>query len=117
MYWVFEKLCQEKHVTPYQVSSVTGVSQTTLSRWKTKGTDPDLKNLVRIAGFFDTTVDYLITGDTRSRYYLDDKTLMKVGKLYKEHTALFEALPESSEEDIQFVTDYLNRVKKTNPNG
>lgn len=35
MYSVFVKLMEEKGLTPYRVAKETGITQATLSRWKT----------------------------------------------------------------------------------
>ena len=114
MYAVFEQLCQEKGVKPYRVSKETGVSQTTLSRWKTSGKDPERDVLLKLAIYFNTTVDFLISGDERARYYLDNETAQIATFLYNNHKLLFEALKDSRQEDVDFVIDYLNRVKPTN---
>lgn len=34
MYEIFEKLCEEKGVTPYRVCKETGVTTATISNWK-----------------------------------------------------------------------------------
>ena len=60
MYQMFEQLLQEKGVTPYRVHKETGVAQSTLSDWKTKGRLPSVENLVKIAKYLDVSVDKLI---------------------------------------------------------
>jgi len=117
MYSVFEQLCQEKGVTSYRVSADTGVSQTTLSRWKNTERDPELQILLKLALYFDTTVDYLVTGEKRTRYYVDDDTARRIIQLYMTHPALFDAATKSKPEDIDLVTDILIRMEKTNPEG
>ena len=62
MYSVFEHLLQEKGVTRYQVSKATGIPQTTLSTWKTRGTDPSVSTMKRLADYFDVSMEYLVTG-------------------------------------------------------
>lgn len=114
MYGVFEQLLQERGVTPYRVSKATGVSQTTLSRWKSTGADPNRSALAKIADFFDVTVDYLITGETNEGYYLDKKTALKAQEAYVKNRVLFDAAEGSRPEDIQMAVDLLNRLKQTN---
>jgi len=67
MYTVFEHLLQERNVSPYQVSKATGVSQTTLSSWKTRNSEPTASTLKKIADYFGVSVDYLLTGDELKR--------------------------------------------------
>jgi transcriptional regulator with XRE-family HTH domain len=60
MYEVFEQLLQEKGIKPYRVHKETGVAQSTLSDWKTKGRLPSVENLVKIAQYLDVSVEKLI---------------------------------------------------------
>lgn len=62
MYEVFEQLLQSHGVSSYKVSKDTGVTQTSLSNWKTGRSTPTTKTLQRIADYFGVTVDYLMTG-------------------------------------------------------
>lgn len=62
MYEVFEQLLQKYGVTPYKVSKSTGVTQASLSKWKTGESVPSSKTLQKVADFFGVTVDYLMTG-------------------------------------------------------
>lgn len=62
MYEVFEQLLQKYGVTSYKVSKETGVTQTSLSNWKSGRNTPSTKTLQRIADYFGVSVDYLMTG-------------------------------------------------------
>ena len=62
MYEVFEQLLQKYGVTSYKVSKETGVTQTSLSNWKSGRNTPSAKTLQKIADYFGVTVDYLMTG-------------------------------------------------------
>lgn len=63
MYSIFEKLMQNKGVSPYKVSKDTGVTQSTLSDWKRGRSTPKTDNMKKIADYFGVTVDYLVTGE------------------------------------------------------
>lgn len=60
MYDKFRHLLQVNNVTAYQVSKKTGVSQTTLSYWKTGRSKPKVDKLKAIADYFGVTVEDLI---------------------------------------------------------
>lgn len=62
MYEIFEHLLQKYGVTTYQVSKATGISQSTLSNWKSRRhlLSPDKAKL--IADYFGVSLDYLMTG-------------------------------------------------------
>lgn len=62
MYEVFEQLLQEFGVTTYQVAKATGISQSTLSSWKTRRNLLSGEKAKKIADYFGVTVDYLMTG-------------------------------------------------------
>ena len=59
MYSVFVKLMEEKGLTPYRVAKETGVTQATLSRWKTGKVNPSLETLQILAEYFHVSIDYL----------------------------------------------------------
>ena len=66
MYSVFEQLLQKYNMTAYKVSKATGVTQTSLSNWKSGRNTPSTKTLQKIADYFGVTVDYLMTGQEDS---------------------------------------------------
>lgn len=52
----FEKLCEERNVTPYRVAQETGVSTATLSAWKHGEYSPKIDKIMAIAEFFDVQI-------------------------------------------------------------
>ena len=62
MYEIFEQLLQKYGVTAYKVAKDTGVTQTSLSNWKSGRSTPGTRTLQKIADYFGVTVDYLMTG-------------------------------------------------------
>ncbi len=62
MYDIFEKLCEEKQVTPYRVCKETGITTATISNWKAGRYVPKQDKMKKIADFFGVSVDYLMTG-------------------------------------------------------
>ena len=62
MYEIFEQLLQKYNITAYKFCKETGISQSTISTWKSK------KNLVspeigkKVADYFGVSLDYLMTG-------------------------------------------------------
>lgn len=57
-----EYLIEKKGITAYELSSSTGISQSTLSRIIHKGSKPNLKNSEVLAKYFQITKDWLING-------------------------------------------------------
>ena len=62
MYEIFEQLLQKYGVTSYQVSKATGISQSTLSNWKSRRNLLRPDKAQRIADYFGVSLDYLMTG-------------------------------------------------------
>ncbi|BBF41962.1 phage transcriptional regulator, Cro/CI family [Lachnospiraceae bacterium KM106-2] len=63
MYSIFEQLLQKFGITAYKVSKATGVTQASLSKWKSGKSTPSSETLQKIANYFGVTVDYLMTGE------------------------------------------------------
>ena len=63
IYSNFKCLLEQNSVTPYQVSKATGISQSTLSDWKTGRAKPKADKLLKLAEYFGVTVDYFLKED------------------------------------------------------
>ena len=53
-------LRKENGITQKQLAEAIGVSQQSVNKYENHCAEPDLNTLVKIADFFDTSVDYLI---------------------------------------------------------
>jgi transcriptional regulator with XRE-family HTH domain len=60
-------LRKEKGVTQEKLSEALGVSAQSISRWELGICYPDIEMLPAIANYFGTTVDGLLSNDTRSK--------------------------------------------------
>lgn len=52
-----------------------------------------------------------------SKYYLDPATADKSQEVYDKMKLLFDAAQDAEPDDIQMAADFLNRMKRTNPDG
>jgi len=59
----YEKLLSEKGITSYQVSKDKGIPTATLSDWKNGRSVPKLDKLIKIANYFDVTLEEFIKED------------------------------------------------------
>lgn len=114
MYEIFVKLLQERGLTPYQVAKDTGISQTTFTRWKQKGTKLSMKNLKKLADYFDVSVEYLAEGTEAPNYYLTDETAEIAKDIFdnRELRLLFDTARDVSPEDLKLVHGILLKLKK-----
>lgn len=60
MYEKFLRLIKERGITPYRVAKETGISQVTLSDWKTGRSRPKTEKLKKIAILLGVTIEDLI---------------------------------------------------------
>lgn len=66
----FVRLCDQKGVKPSRALTEAGVPKSAYSYWRTEagaGNDakPTNQNAVKLAQYFDVTVDYLLTGNQK----------------------------------------------------
>lgn len=52
----------EKKITPYKISQLTGIATSTLSDWKNGKSMPKRDKMQKIADVLGTTVDYFVNG-------------------------------------------------------
>lgn len=55
-----KKLRQETGVSQKQLADNIGVSQQSINKYENHNIEPDIETLIRIADFFDTSVDFLV---------------------------------------------------------
>ena len=78
MYEIFRQLLQKNHVTAYQVSKATGISQSTLTDWKNGRSNPKPDKLKKIADYFGVSVDYLLSGEEKSAPNVKETTAARL---------------------------------------
>lgn len=72
MYEIFEKLCHERGITPYRFCKDTGINSSTISTWKSKGSECSPKTAKAICEYFGISMDYLMTGEASDK--VNDKS-------------------------------------------
>lgn len=101
-----------------QLAEIIGIAQPTLSGWETGRTQIDYDNLIKLANFFDTTIDYLLglPVDLASKLppqYLDantsylDKTLVLAPRAA---TLSGKILSSKDNKKIELTLDVLERI-------
>ncbi|MCM1164895.1 MAG: helix-turn-helix domain-containing protein [Lachnospiraceae bacterium] len=61
MYKNFVQLLQDNGLTAYKVSKDTGISQSTLSDWKTGRAMPKADKLLVLAHYFNVPIEFFLT--------------------------------------------------------
>lgn len=109
MYERFMQLLQEKDITAYRVSKDTGVTQTTLSDWKTGRATPKTITLQKIADYFEVSLDWLVgNSDTRQ----NSNELNDVYFSFAKQAQDDGILPE----DIKLAIEMIQKLKNKNLN-
>lgn len=119
MYENYERILIAKGLTNYKVSKDTGIAQSVLSTWKTRGTTPRVDKLQILADYLGVTVDYLLGVQTDAHHYIDNETARIAQEIFDnpDKRALFEATEDCPPEYLRIASDMLRRLKETNPDG
>lgn len=103
------ELYDQKGKKPYELCNYLGITQSTMSSWKTRHKNPAADQLEPIAKFFGVSVEYLVTGN-------EPEPIRYTTKQEDELLELFRALPESKRYeyigDIKgFLRAYAESIK------
>lgn len=107
MYEKFEKLCEQKGVTPYKVSKETGVSTATLTNWKQGKYTPKNDKMQKIADYFDVSVDYLTGKEERVAQELSAFFGFPSFNIFSGENSLSENVEEVAEQKTKTFTSAL----------
>lgn len=110
MYSIFEQLLQKYNMTAYKVSKATGVTQTSLSNWKSGRNTPSAKTLQKIADYFGVTVDYLMTGqeDTSPKEKSSDLTARDNRDIAKDLDSIMAKLSNKEDGPVSYNGENLS---------
>lgn len=62
-----KKIRTERGVSQQQLATAIGVSQQSVNKYENHNIEPDIRTLIMMADYFNTSVDYLIGHTTESR--------------------------------------------------
>ena len=75
MYRRIRDLKEDKDLNQTQVAKILGLSQTGYSKYETGENDIPTQVLIKLARFYNTSIDYLLgENDIKDRYSSDTKT-------------------------------------------
>ena len=120
-YETFERLCNEKGVTPYRVAKDTGVTTATLSSWKSGRYTPKADKLQKLADYFGVGVEVFFEDDVQTfahlhTYYQNERAYEMAMKIFgnRKLRMLFDAAEDVDPEDLELVINMIKRFKRTN---
>lgn len=108
------ELRQNKGLSQSQLADALNISKSAISMYELGKREPDLETLEGIADFFNVDINYLIGKEDGSMYYLDPKAAEIAQEVQQrpELKILFDASRKVSADDLRFVIDMIDRLKK-----
>ena len=72
-----EKMLNEQGIKRSTMLADLDIPSSTFSTWKKKGSDPDLKSVIKLANYLGVSMDYMLTGETGNiqKVELDDEPI------------------------------------------
>lgn len=117
MYEIFEKLCEERGITPYRFCKDTGVNSSTISTWKKKGNECSAKTAKAVCEYFKVSMDYLMKGEEKEEteehgYYIDEETAKTAQEIYNNDKILFDVYNTVDKERLVDFAKKLAELRK-----
>ena len=76
-------LREDRDMRQSDLAAATGIDQRTISNYETGKTSPDAYALIKLADFFDVSIDYLV-GRTSVDYSSNNKRISKIDAIIKD---------------------------------
>lgn len=55
------KMLRQKHnISQQKLASIIGISQQSINKYENQNTEPDIDTLIKLAEYFNTSIDYLV---------------------------------------------------------
>lgn len=104
---IFE-LMKERGMNQKQFAQATGIAQSTISDWKTKGTNPAADKIMVICDTLGVTPVELLTSGEQFKSYEPDKTITIEPSTDKH--ALIESIKRMDDAQVESVIAYIKRL-------
>jgi transcriptional regulator with XRE-family HTH domain len=92
MYEIFNQLLEKSGVKAIDVSRATGIPSSTFTDWKKGRSVPKQEKLLKIADYFNVSIDYLMNGEEKNNqpYYIDEEAAETAQEIYDNDKILFD---------------------------
>ena len=105
---IFE-LIKAKGMNQKEFALATGIAQSTISDWKTKGTNPAADKIMVICDVLGVTpVELLTSGDQFKSYEPDKAIIVEPGT---EKYELIEAIKQMNDAQVKEISEFIKRIK------
>lgn len=73
---------EARNVTQRQLAKAIKVSNTTVSNWEAGVRQPDLETAIKIADFFEVSLDFLLGRNFKNRLYNQDSYIFRKDQIF-----------------------------------
>lgn len=103
-----KKLREERHLTQYQLATHLGYGSSAISNYETGKNEPSLKDLIRLADFFQVSTDYLLN----KKNYTQEFIFKKGNLFFEEFFCFYKSLSATQKEYVDRLYFGLKILKK-----
>lgn len=109
-------LCKQNGISVRHLEMDLGFSNGQIK--KMRGSKISSTKLQAIANYFDTSMEYLLTGEAPA-FYTNTETAKIAQEIFEkpELRILFDASKNAAPEDLLFLAEMAKKMKSTNPDG
>ena len=99
-----KKLREDASISQKAVADAIGVSQQSVNKYENHNIEPDIETLIRIADFFETSVDYLI-GHTSVRRKIEEVHVFELNDRESKVMEQYRSLTSKQKACVNVVID------------
>ena len=99
-----KKLREDASISQKALADAIGVSQQSVNKYENHNIEPDIETLIRIADFFETSVDYLI-GHTSVRRKIEEVHMYELNDHESNVLKQYRALTPKQKACVKVVID------------
>lgn len=99
-----KKLREDASISQKALADAIGVSQQSVNKYENHNIEPDIETLIRIADFFETSVDYLI-GHTSVRRKIEEVHIFELNERESKVMEQYRTLTTKQKSCVDVVMD------------
>ena len=99
-----KKLREDASISQKALADAIGVSQQSVNKYENHNIEPDIETLIRIADFFETSVDYLI-GQTSVRRKIEEIHIFELNDRESKVMEQYRSLTSKQKDCVDVVMD------------
>ena len=99
-----KKLREDASISQKALAEAIGVSQQSVNKYENHNIEPDIETLIRIADFFETSVDYLI-GHTSIRRKIEEVHIFELNDRESKVMEQYRSLTSKQKACVDVVMD------------